>query len=167
MTLDALNALDKAALREALRNCCGSVRWVEKMLSLFPVAEEERLYEAAVSAWRNCGEEDWREAFGHHPRIGDLEGLKKKFAGTADWASQEQAGTGGAPMEVLKALAEGNEAYERRYGYIFIVCATGKTAEEMLGLLRERMGNEPEAELLIAMGEQEKITRIRLEKLLS
>ncbi|MBS1664072.1 MAG: 2-oxo-4-hydroxy-4-carboxy-5-ureidoimidazoline decarboxylase [Bacteroidetes bacterium] len=167
MTLEALNGLDEASLGDALRNCCGSTRWVEKMRAIFPVADREFLYAEAVSAWRACSEEDWREAFGHHPRIGDLEGLKKKFAATADWASQEQAGTGGASMEVLEALAEGNEAYERRYGYIFIVCATGKTAEEMLGLLRGRIGNVPEAELLVAMGEQEKITRIRLEKLLS
>lgn len=167
MTLEEVNALDKTVLRESLRNCCGSTRWADEMLALFPVADTNHLYEAAVSVWRNCDEGDWREAFGHHPRIGDIEGLKKKFAATADWASQEQAGTGGASMEVLKALAEGNEAYERRYGYIFIVCATGKTAEEMLGLLEERMGNEPKEELLIAMGEQEKITRIRLEKLLS
>jgi 2-oxo-4-hydroxy-4-carboxy-5-ureidoimidazoline decarboxylase len=167
MTLEDLNGLDAAALGDALRNCCGSTVWIERMRAVFPVESKVELFLAAVEVWRACGEEDWREAFEHHPKIGDMESLKKKFAATGAWAAAEQAGTSGAAIEVLEALADGNKRYEERFGYIFIVCATGKSAEEMLGLLRERLGNEPEKEILIAMGEQEKITLIRLEKLLS
>ena len=94
-----------------------------------------------------------------------MEALKKKYAGTG--ASVEQAGALDASVKVLEALAEGNRAYEEKFGYIFIVCATGKPAKEMLGLLRTRLGNDPERELIIAMGEQEKITELRIKKLLS
>ena len=94
-----------------------------------------------------------------------MEALRKKYSGTG--ASSEQAGAVEASVVMLEALAEGNRVYEERFGYIFIVCATGRSAEEMLGLLRARLGNEPEKEIHIAMGEQEKITRLRLEKLLS
>ena len=167
MTLEALNDLEPVALKEALRTCCGSSVWAENMVVLFPVTDPSTLFAAAVEIWRNCSEKDWREAFTHHPKIGDIEGLKKKFAATEAWASAEQSGTGSASLEVLEALAKGNRIYEEKFGYIFIVCATGKSAAEMLGLLRERLGNEPEEEILIAMGEQEKITRLRLEKLLS
>ena len=167
MTLEALNGLEPVALSEALHSCCGSSVWVENMKAIFPVADPSILFAAAVEIWRNCSEKDWREAFTHHPKIGDLEGLKKKFTATEAWASAEQSGASSAPLEVLEALAKGNRIYEEKFGYIFIVCATGKSAAEMLGLLRERLGNEPEKEILIAMGEQEKITRLRLEKLIS
>jgi len=165
MTLDELNGLDKPALREALGNCCGSRSWVEKMMTAFPVLSVHDLLDRASKAWRACSKEDWIEAFGHHPRIGDLGNLKKKYAGTG--ASMEQAGALEASVMTLEALAEGNRVYEERFGYIFIVCATGRSAEEMLRLLRERLGNSPGKEILIAMGEQEKIMRLRLEKLLS
>lgn len=165
MTLDELNGLDKPALRKALGDCCGSRAWVEKMMAVFPVMSVHDLLHAASKAWHACGEEDWKEAFRHHPRIGDLDTLKKKYAGTS--ATMEQAGALEASLTVLEALAEGNRVYEERFGYIFIVCATGKPAEGMLRLLRDRLGNGPKKEILIAMGEQEKITRLRLEKLLS
>ncbi len=110
---------------------------------------------------------DWLEAFAAHPRIGDVDALRAKFAATAAWASGEQAGVAGASESTLRALAEGNRDYEAKFGHIFIVCATGKTADEMLGLLRERLANEPDAELAVAAAEQAKITAIRLRKLLS
>ena len=167
MTIDELNRLDAHALREALGRCCGATAWVGKMLGVFPVESKAILLEEAEKVWDDCEEADWREAFGHHPRIGDLDSLKKKFALTGQWAEGEQSGAKEATGEVLKELARGNEEYERRYGYIFIVCATGKTAGEMLGLLKERLGNAPEEEIRVAAGEQNKITRLRLEKLLS
>lgn len=165
MTLDKLNGLDKPALRKALGDCCGSRTWVEKMAAGFPVLSVHGLLGLASKTWHACGEEDWKEAFGDHPKIGDLETLKTKYAGTG--ASMEQAGALEASLMVLEALAEGNRLYKEKFGYIFIVCATGKSAEEMLRLLRERLDNGPKKEILIAMGEQEKITRLRLEKLLS
>ena len=158
MTMEELNWLDEATLSEALRSCCGSSAWVAGMMELFPVGSATGLYAAASLVWRECTEEDWREAFGAHPRIGE------RVTGVA---AAEQAGTGMAGVDVLEELAEGNRKYEEKFGYIYIICATGKSAVEMLGLLRERLGNAPEEEILVAMGEQEKITRIRLEKLLS
>jgi len=168
MTLTELNNLPKPALAEALQKCCGSTAWVENMVAQFPVASAEALMEQAQTQWSRLSEADWREAFTHHPKIGgDVEALRAKFASTSTWAEGEQASVKQASQATLEALATGNGDYERRFGYIFIVCATGKTADEMLALLQARLPNNPEEEMLIAAGEQDKITRIRLEKLLA
>jgi 2-oxo-4-hydroxy-4-carboxy-5-ureidoimidazoline decarboxylase len=135
------------------------------MASRRPFPSEADLFTAAEHVWRGLAREDWLEAFATHPRIGDVDSLRKKFAATAAWSAREQAGVAGASEEVLLALAEGNRAYEAKFGYLFIVCATGKTAEEMLALLHQRLGNTPEEELLNAANEQAKITRLRLDKL--
>jgi 2-oxo-4-hydroxy-4-carboxy-5-ureidoimidazoline decarboxylase len=105
------------------------------------------------------------EAFEQHPKIGDINSLKKQYANTVAWASNEQAGVDAASDEVLQALAKGNDDYERKFGYIFIVCATGKSAGEMLELLQSRLTNDPESEIKIGAEEQNKITKLRLEKL--
>ena len=168
MTITELNKLPKPALAEALQKCCGSTAWVESMVASFPVADAETLMDEAKTNWNNLRETDWREAFTHHPKIGgDVEALREKFASTSQWAEGEQAAVKAASQATLEALAAGNEEYERKFGYIFIVCATGKSAEEMLALLQARLPNKPEVEILIAMGEQDKITRLRLEKLLA
>ena len=168
MTLSEFNNLPTPALAEALQTCCGSTAWVKNMLAAFPVSDAETLMDEANTAWNRLGETDWREAFTHHPKIGgDVEALRAKFASTSVWAEGEQASVKQASQETLEALATGNEDYERRFGYIFIVCATGKTAAEMLALLQARLPNKPEDEILIAAGEQNKITRLRLEKLLA
>ena len=167
MTISQLNALDHSNLHEALFNCCGSSRWVQFMISIFPVASAEDLLQEAHDGWALCVESDWLEAFTHHPKIGDVESLKKKFASTANWAADEQKGANEASVEIIQALANENQAYEDKFGFIFIVCATGKTAEEMLILLRERMPNHRGHELEIAAAEQGKITQLRLQKLLS
>ena len=168
MTLTELNNLPKPALAEALRKCCGATAWVENMLACFPLRDEAALLADATAEWQQLPETDWREAFTHHPKIGgDVEALRAKFASTSQWAEGEQASVKQASQETLEALATGNEDYERKFGYIFIVCATGKTAAEMLALLQARMPNKPEDEIPLAAGEQDKITRIRLEKLLA
>jgi len=136
------------------------------MLPFIPADDLVELLEDAESQWWLCNEEDWKEAFTHHPKIGDLDSLKKKFANTAVWASGEQSGVNTATDVILNALAEGNRLYEEKFGYIFIVCASGKSAEEMLGMLNERLKNNPEDEIRIAADEQNKITLLRLEKLL-
>jgi 2-oxo-4-hydroxy-4-carboxy-5-ureidoimidazoline decarboxylase len=123
------------------------------------------LFIQAEQIWSECDQSDWREAFSQHPKIGDMESLREKFASTADWASGEQSAVQSASPEVIAALAEGNRTYEEKFGYIFIVCATGKTAEEILVLLRSRLPNRPEVEIQIAAQEQLKITKLRLEKL--
>ena len=149
-----------------LSKCCGARAWVQRMLPFIPADDLVELLEDAESQWWLCNEEDWKEAFTHHPKIGDLDSLKKKFANTAVWASGEQSGVNTATDVILNALAEGNRLYEEKFGYIFIVCASGKSAEEMLGMLNERLKNNPEDEIRIAADEQNKITLLRLEKLL-
>jgi 2-oxo-4-hydroxy-4-carboxy-5-ureidoimidazoline decarboxylase len=168
MTIQELNSLGKPALSEALQKCCGSTAWVKNMLAKFPISNAENLMAEATTQWNKLTEADWREAFTHHPKIGgDVNALREKFASTSTWAEGEQAAVKQASQATLEALAAGNTEYEQKFGYIFIVCATGKSAEEMLALLQARLPNKPEDEIMIAMGEQDKITRIRLEKLLA
>jgi 2-oxo-4-hydroxy-4-carboxy-5-ureidoimidazoline decarboxylase len=149
--------------RELLRAACGSSQWVERMLARRPFGSRESLLSAAREEWFALTKDDWCEAFAHHPKIGDRESLAVGFPAPHHLSSQEQASVTSAPESVLDALAEGNRLYERKFGYIFIVCATGKSAEETLTLLRERLDNEPEREIRIAAEEQAKITAIRLE----
>jgi OHCU decarboxylase len=156
--LDWLNALAPGACAEALRRCCGSDAWVEAMIASRPFASREALLDRSDGAWRSLASQDWLQAFAAHPRIGERTAKA--------WAAGEQAGAGGAPPDILACLAEANWKYESRFGHIFIVCATGKSAEEMLALLQARLDNPPDAELTIAAEEQRKITRLRLEKLL-
>jgi 2-oxo-4-hydroxy-4-carboxy-5-ureidoimidazoline decarboxylase len=167
MTLAELNQLDPGARQAELGKCCGSSAWVAQMSALFPFRSADQLLEAAETVWYRCREEDWREAFAHHPRIGDLNSLREKFASTRAWAAGEQAGVQHTSADVLQQLAQGNREYEEKFGHLFMVCATGKSAEEMLALLHARLPNPPETEINIAMAEQNKITRIRLEKLLT
>lgn len=136
------------------------------MLPFIPADDMVELLEDAEEQWWKCSETDWKEAFAHHPKIGDIDSLKKKFVSTAAWASGEQSGVNTATEETIRALAEGNRLYEEKFGYIFIVCATGKSAEEMLRLLQERLQNDPVTEIQVAADEQNKITKIRIEKLL-
>ena len=136
------------------------------MLPFIPADDMIELLEDAEEQWWQCNEDDWKEAFRHHPKIGDVGSLAKKFASTAQWASGEQSGVHAAAKETIEALAEGNRLYEEKFGYIFIVCATGKSADEMLNLLRSRLGNSPGDEIKIAADEQNKITKLRIEKLL-
>lgn len=166
MTLHELNILPKEKLVEELSKCCGSSAWVKKMLPFVPADDIIELLEDAEEQWWKCSETDWKEAFTHHPKIGDIDSLKKKFTSTAGWASDEQSSVNTASAETIKALAEGNRLYEKKFGYIFIVYATGKTAEELLTSLNERLQNTPEDEIQIAADEQNKITRLRIEKLL-
>ncbi len=167
MTLHELNILPKDQLKAELFKCCGSTNWVEKMLPFFPADDMVELINDAEEQWYECSEADWLEAFTHHPKIGDVESLKKKFAATAQWASGEQGAVAEAPQQVLEALSKGNNDYEQKFGFIFIVCATGKSAAEMLALLEARLPNNREEEIRIAMDEQNKITQLRLQKLLS
>jgi len=130
-----------------------------------PYATWDQLEAASESLWPTLSEQDWKEAFAHHPPIGDREALRAKFGSTRAWATGEQAGTVAASEEVLEALAQGNAAYHERFGYIFIVCATGKSAEEMLALQHARLPNTPDTEIAVAAAEQQKITRLRLRKM--
>jgi 2-oxo-4-hydroxy-4-carboxy-5-ureidoimidazoline decarboxylase len=161
-----LSALSPDDAREALSRCCGARAWVTGMLALRPFASEQALLSAAQETWSKLGKDDYLEAFSHHPQIGaDRAELARRFAGTAQLSAAEQAGVTHADASTLDALAEANRAYLARFGYIFIVCATGKSAEQMLSLLQARLPNDPEIELQIAAAEQAKITALRLQRL--
>ena len=157
--------IDDASDAEAgalLRICCGAERWVERMLARRPFGSREAALSAAREEWLALDPGDWREAFSHHPRIGAVEDLRNKFATTRALSEREQAGVSRASDEVLAALLEGNRAYEAKFGYIFVVCATGKSAEEMLALLRVRLSNDPAEEIRVAAEEHANICDLRL-----
>jgi 2-oxo-4-hydroxy-4-carboxy-5-ureidoimidazoline decarboxylase len=161
-----LNALEPDAARAALLRCCGSTRWAERMLRRRPFRSPAALYAAADRLFVDLERADLLEAFAAHPQIGaDIAALEAQFGGSAAWSRSEQAGVAAADMQTLEALRDMNVAYAERFGFTFIVCATGKSAEEMLALLRSRLHNEPATELAVAAAEQAKITRLRLEKL--
>jgi 2-oxo-4-hydroxy-4-carboxy-5-ureidoimidazoline decarboxylase len=165
--IDRLDHLPEETAKEELARCCGSSAWVQHMLAARPFRTLDTLLTIAEREWSALGEKDWLEAFAHHPKIGEggIDALRKKFASTAAWASNEQAGVNTASDQVLQALAAGNEAYAKKFGFIFIVCATGKSAAEMLALLQARLPNNRETELKNAAIEQGKITALRLKKL--
>jgi OHCU decarboxylase len=156
--LDRLNRHPREAAEAALLACCGSRRWAALVAAGRPYATPEALHEAAERTWWSLGEADWREAFAAHPRIGEREVADRT-------ARREQRGVAGAPAAMLAALAEGNRRYEERFGHVFLIFATGRTAGEMLAALRERLANDAATELRTAAGEQARITRLRLERL--
>lgn len=162
--IEKLNAMDARGALEGFLMCCGSNRWAREMEAARPFPDGNALLRKAWDCWFALEEADWLEAFGRHPKIGDVQSLAKKFAATRTWSENEQTGLQSAQQEVLQALARENSDYEQRNGFIFIVCATGKTAAEMLGLLRQRLGNSRVRELENAAAEQAKITELRLEK---
>jgi 5-hydroxyisourate hydrolase/2-oxo-4-hydroxy-4-carboxy-5-ureidoimidazoline decarboxylase len=162
MTIKVFNKLSKAEKAKQLMSCCGSSAWVDLMLKQFPFAGEKDLVDVANDIWYNqCNSLDWLESFTHHPKIGDVKSLTKKFAG------KEQASVAAATKKTIAALADANTEYEAKFGFIFIVCATGKSATEMLRLLEDRLSNTIGEELHIAMGEQMKISILRFQKLIT
>ena len=169
MTLyEYLNQMNEENCFEALMRCCGSRKWAKEMVDKRPYLSDSNVHEKAISIWSNLEKCDYLEAFSHHPQIGaDVSSLRKKFKTTASWSASEQSGVSQAKDSTLHLLAKGNKDYIDKFGYIFIVCASGKSASEMLALLLDRLPSTPEEEILIAAGEQAKITALRLEKLIS
>ena len=149
--------------RDTLSRACGSSRWVDRMVARRPFGGRDALLKAARDEWWALSPDDWLEAFSHHPRIGDRASLAARFPATHHLSAREQAAVGDATEDVLTALADANEAYLDRFGFIFIVCATGKTANEMLELLRARLPNDRDTELRLAAEEQARITALRLD----
>jgi allantoicase len=152
-----VTTLTDAGAAAQLRNCCGSSEWVRQMMAARPFATGHDLMHASEEIWNGLTPNDWREAFAAHPRIGERSGSR--------WARQEQSGTASASSESMHALAAANREYEARFGYIYIVCATGRSADDMLAMARQRLENAPDDELRLAAGEQLKITKLRLMKL--
>ena len=132
------------------------------MMARRPFRTRDAALLAAREEWFVLSKQDWLEAFAQHPKIGDVHALRRRFPTTHDLSTREQAGVSAAPDETLAALAEGNREYEQKFGYIFIVCATGKSAGEMLALLRARLSNDPGDEIRVAAEEQAKITALRM-----
>ena len=150
------------ALRPMLRSACGSQRWVDEMLAGAPYSSLANFWQATETGFDALDAQDWLEAFAAHPRIGDLESLRARYGRADALAANEQAGTREADDETLERLAHGNDAYEQRFGHVFLICASGKSARAMLDALHRRLGNEPEVELRLAAEEQRKITFLRL-----
>jgi len=165
--LARLNALSETEAQADLLKCCGSANWARQMSAHRPFGAVEELMTAADEIWSALRAEDWLEAFAAHPKIGARRAARPQDEQAQAWSAGEQAGIGNAEQTTLDELAEINRRYEERFGYIFIVCATGKSAAEMLALLRARLANNPADELRHAAEEQRKITRLRLEKLLT
>ncbi|BCM93904.1 uric acid degradation bifunctional protein [Abditibacteriota bacterium] len=164
--LEKLNSASEGAAWDELLRCCGASKWVLNVMSGRPFTDIKALFARSDEAFQTLTRTDWLEAFAHHPKIGDIESLRSKFATTRTWAGNEQAGTSAASEATLEALAQGNTDYEDKFGFIFIICATGKSADEMLAALRARVGNDEETELLNAAEQQKQITNLRLRKLL-
>ena len=164
--LASLNSLTAEDAARELRQCCGSRRWTEQMSNARPYDTLESLTTHADRVWWSLTPDDWLEAFRSHPKIGEKKATDKVSAKSQQWSGQEQAEVSNAPQQTVDSLAELNRAYEQKFGFIFIICATGKTSAEIITALRERLQHDPEAELPIAATEQSKITELRLKKLL-
>ena len=169
MSLEHLNALPAAEAANEFLKCCGSKRWADAMTRRRPYPNVEDLTLTANKIWWSLEQSDWLEAFRSHPQIGQKPGENKAAEPVSQqaqkWSGQEQSAVQSASQETLDSLTELNQQYEAQFGFIFIVCATGKSAEEMLALLRTRLQNDDRTELRIAAAEQAKITEIRLKKL--
>ena len=162
--LEKLNRAAPEIAESRFLDCCGSRSWAREMTAARPFADAAALLEKAEQIWQNLEAEDWIEAFAAHPKIG-VRTDARQSAQFAKWSHTEQSGAHAAADAVLAGLDEANRLYEKTFGYIFIVCATGKSAEEMLDLCRRRLTNDADAEIRIAADEQRKITEIRLKKL--
>jgi 5-hydroxyisourate hydrolase / 2-oxo-4-hydroxy-4-carboxy-5-ureidoimidazoline decarboxylase len=152
------------AARE-LQSCCGARAWVNGMLARRPFGSRDALLATAHDVFRTLGESDWLEAFAHHPRLGERRTQAATTEQSRTWSAMEQSRVSDSDNAVRDSLADANIEYEARFGYIPIVCAMGLSAEEILAVTQARIANAPDDELRIAAGEQEKITRLRLERL--
>jgi 2-oxo-4-hydroxy-4-carboxy-5-ureidoimidazoline decarboxylase len=166
VTLAELNALPAVDAEPLFASCCGSSVWASQMTARRPFDEVSALLNAAEDTWWSLRPDDWREAFSHHPRIGERDAAVAQDGRARAWSAGEQRGVADANAEIRRAIAEGNREYERRFGHIYLVSAAGKTAPQLLAVLRSRLSNDPDTELGVAAGEQAKITRLRLLNLL-
>lgn len=164
--LERLNSLSADEAEVEFRKCCGSTGWARHLANSRPFATLAELITKADDVWWLLKPNDWLEAFRCHPKIGERKAAAETSLEVQEWSEQEQAGVGNAARATTQALTELNQEYEQKFGYIYIVCATGKSSEEMLSILRERLKNDPDTELRTAAGEQAKITQLRLKKLI-
>lgn len=165
ITLEQLNLLHELQAERRLLACCGSRAWARGVAAGRPYYDFEQLLATSDRVWRSLTPDDWREAFARHPRIGERATAGRNT--TAEhWSEREQARARAAGEAALAELAEVNAEYEDRFGHVFLICATGKTADQILDNARSRLGNDADTELRIAAEEQRRITHLRLRKLL-
>jgi OHCU decarboxylase len=164
--LERLNSLSANEAEAEFGKCCGSTKWAQRMADERPFANPNQLVKLADRVWWSLEPDDWLKAFSSHPKIGESKTARATAAEAQNWAAQEQSAGQDAAKETMRSLAELNRDYEEKFGYIFIVCATGKSSEEMLAILRERLPNDAKTELRIAAREQARITKLRLRKLI-
>lgn len=165
MTIDQFGKLSTKEKYDQLFNCCGSSAWVKGMLEIFPVEDLYDLLDHAEELWYDCNPADWLEAFENHARLGDKEALEHEDMPASGKNEQSRLLT--SDKETIKALTDANAEYEEVFGYMFISYARGKSAEQLLAELKERLNNDPREEIKIAADEQDKITKGRLKKLFS
>jgi OHCU decarboxylase len=165
--LDRLNSLSPADAQAEFLKCCGATAWAKRMSDARPFGSVEQLYSRADETWASLDEHDWLEAFRAHPKIGEKKAEATQSKQAASWSAQEQSQAQPAAEETKTAIAQGNKVYEERFGFIFIICASGKSADEILGELNRRLAHDAATEIRIAAEEQRKITRLRLQKLLT
>ncbi len=161
-----LNALPSSEAESELLKCCGAREWAAQLIAARPFNSVDDLIVKADQVWWSLEPRDWLEAFHSHPKIGEKKAAAATAAEAQKWSEDEQSGTRNSALETMAALAELNREYEEKFGFIFIVCASGKSSEEMLAILRQRVGNNADEELLNAAAEQAKITQLRLRKLI-
>jgi allantoicase len=164
-SVERLNQVPNAEAHQALLDCCGAREWVARMLAHRPFQSIDHLLDTADHIWSELDSGAWIEAFRHHPPIGGKKARAKQSIKARRWSEGEQSLVQGASAEALAALVKGNREYQARFDHIFLICASGKTSEEILENLRQRLGNDPDTELRVAAEEQRKITRLRLQKL--
>jgi 2-oxo-4-hydroxy-4-carboxy-5-ureidoimidazoline decarboxylase len=162
--LNQWNELDRSTAEGEILPCCGSRAWAQELASLRPFDYSEDLLTLSDRIWSELDVADWDEAFRSHPRIGDRKAPDSATAQSAQWSSQEQSAAAIADSGIEDELRRANAEYEGRFGRIYIVCATGKSAEEMLAILKRRLQNEDAAELREAAEQQRQITQLRLRK---
>lgn len=163
--IERLNALPHDEIKQQFLNCCGSQNWAQRMRQKRPFANVEELLKTADDIWWSLNQADWVEAFSSHPKIGERKSATHVGAAAQRWSEQEQSSAASAKSDTREELADLNKTYERKFGYIYIVCASGKSSEEMLAILKGRIDNAPSEELRIAAAEQAQITKLRLQKL--
>lgn len=165
--IDELNQLSREEAASELVKCCGSIEWAQAVAAERPFKSVDELLATSDRIWWLLEPADWLDAFSHHPQIGEQQSERPQAAEASRWSAEEQSGTSGTDDDTRATLVAANRAYLNKFGYIFIVCATGKSAAEMLSLLQQRLPNDSEAELHIAAEEQRRITHLRLRKLLT
>jgi OHCU decarboxylase len=165
--LRRLNFLQPTEAEPEFLKCCGATNWARQMSQRLPFRHENELFSTAEQVWWSLGSEDWLEAFRSHPKIGEQKPAAQTSATSLSWSSKEQSGVADASADTKQLLAELNRHYEEKFGFIYIVCATGKSSAELLMILQRRLANDSDTELQTAASEQAKITELRLRKLLA